>query len=55
MELTLFAFLEPDGDFQVFREIRLPYWVLNSVYIMDHDSEGRCYCGGYFYSKYRTC
>ena len=43
-ELVLAVFTESDGTFEIFRKIQTPAWVANSVYFMDHDSEGRCYC-----------
>lgn len=34
----------PEGIFSIYRRIQEPVWIPNSVYFMDHDSEGRCYC-----------
>jgi hypothetical protein len=44
MDLILVTFTEEDGTFEVYRKIQQPVWIVNSVYFMDHDSEGRCYC-----------
>jgi len=44
MELFLTVLLSRDGSFFVSDKIDVPLWLHNSVYYMDHDSEGRCYC-----------
>jgi hypothetical protein len=50
MVLILCVLVEDDGIFEVIRKIQPPVWIPNSVYVMDHDSEGRCYCGSFFYA-----
>lgn len=44
MELTLFAFVYEGGTYEVIRVMHEDFEAKNSIYIMDHDSEGRCYC-----------
>ena len=53
-DLFLYTLVNDKGEFEVFRAILTPVWVRNSVYVMDHDSTGRCYCRGYYNnSKHR--
>jgi hypothetical protein len=42
VRLILGVFTEKDKTFQVVRFFSTP--LTHSVYFMDHDSEGRCYC-----------
>lgn len=52
-ELVLYVFTETENfkgvfnRFEVHRGIQDPVWITNSVFFMDHDSSGRCYCRGY--------
>lgn len=44
-EFYQFIDVYPDGTFENSQKLRrYSLRTLNSVYIMDHDSEGRCYC-----------
>lgn len=44
IEYILATWHYPDGSFEVYRRFQRPVWLSNSVFFMDHDSEGRCYC-----------
>lgn len=44
VDLFLCIFPEKDWTFEVYRNLQ-PHWLMHSsVYFMDHDSEGKCYC-----------
>lgn len=44
IEFIVAAWTWPDGSFEIYTRFQQPVWLTNSVFFIDHDSEGRCYC-----------
>lgn len=51
-EFFLGVYVFPEKTiFEVTRKFKQPRWLLDSIYFMDHDSLGRCYCKWMKYRK----